>query len=91
VGRSIFDIIERLERCKCELCKKELTRVEKQASEMTLEDHEDFKVDMICSRCPPEDHEGYANAFCRCEDRNIRLARRLRKQGINVWEKDEVK
>ncbi len=89
MGRSIFDIIDRLERCKCELCQKEADLAKKMASEMTAEDHQDFKVDMVCLKCPVEDHDGYSNLFCRCEDRNIRLARKLRKQGINVWEKDK--
>lgn len=28
-----------------------------------------------CDKCLPEDHEGY---FCRCESRNIELAKQLR-------------
>ncbi len=36
----------------------------------------------VCSKCPKEDHEGY---FCRCEGRNIRLARQEREEGKSVW------
>ena len=32
----------------------------------------DFK---FCEKCPPEDHEGI---FCRCESRNIALAKDIR-------------
>ena len=40
-------------------------------------------VDLTCSKCNPEDHD--AN-FCRCEDRNIKLAKQLRKEGKGAWQ-----
>lgn len=40
---------------------------------------DDFKK---CSKCPPEDHVDWA---CRCEDRNIRVAKERRKKGISPW------
>ena len=39
---------------------------------------DDFKK---CSKCPPEDHVDWA---CRCEDRNIRVAKERRKKGISA-------
>lgn len=45
----------------------------------------DTKVALKCEKCPEEDHEGF---FCRCEGRNIRLAKQLRKDGISGWQKD---
>ncbi len=44
-----------------------------------------------CSTCPIEDHEGINNYFCRCEYRNIKIAKQLRQRGINVWEKSDKK
>lgn len=41
-----------------------------------------------CKKCPPEDHEDWA---CRCEDRNIRIAKERRKRGINSWIKKSTK
>ena len=38
-----------------------------------------------CEKCSEDDHEGY---FCRCEGRNIRLARQLREKGLSPWQKD---
>jgi hypothetical protein len=40
------------------------------------------KIALICDKCPESDHEGH---FCRCEDRNIALAKQLRRAGIRVW------
>ena len=37
------------------------------------------KIELKCSICKPENHEGY---FCRCENRNIRLAKQLRNHKI---------
>lgn len=36
-----------------------------------------------CSKCKTEDHEGFNNYFCRCEGRNIKLAKELRERGIS--------
>ncbi len=35
-----------------------------------------------CGKCKEEDHEGQ---FCRCEDRNIRIAIERRKRKENSW------
>lgn len=43
-----------------------------------------------CSKCATLDHHGYNKYFCRCEDRNIKLAKELRERGINVWNKNEL-
>jgi hypothetical protein len=32
---------------------------------------------LTCKKCTPEEHEGH---FCRCESRNIKLARQLREK-----------
>ncbi len=37
-----------------------------------------------CSKCKPEDHEWI---FCRCEERNIRIAKQLRGHGESPWSK----
>jgi hypothetical protein len=38
-----------------------------------------------CDKCPPEDHEG---CYCRCEMRNIMLAKQYRERGLSSWCKD---
>jgi hypothetical protein len=43
--------------------------------------------DLYCSKCSPEDHDN--KYFCRCEDRNIRLAKELREKGILPWTKPD--
>jgi hypothetical protein len=40
-----------------------------------------------CGKCLPEDHEDWA---CRCEDRNIRVAKERRKRGI-TWIKKSTR
>jgi hypothetical protein len=40
------------------------------------------KILPVCSNCTKEEHEGY---FCRCEGRNIRLAKQEREEGKSVW------
>lgn len=42
------------------------------------------KILPVCSKCAKEDHEGY---FCRCEGRNIRLAKQMREEGKGAWVK----
>ena len=37
-----------------------------------------IKIPLVCEKCPSEDHEGH---FCRCESRNIRLAKQIRAEG----------
>lgn len=37
----------------------------------------------MCPNCSKEDHEGYLNVFCRCEDRNIKVAKIMREKGIS--------
>lgn len=39
-----------------------------------------------CSKCPDSDHEGI---FCRCEDRNIKVAKIMRDQGKSPWNKEK--
>jgi hypothetical protein len=39
-------------------------------------------IELKCSKCAAEDHHGH---FCRCESRNIQLAKELRKRGISPW------
>lgn len=39
-------------------------------------------LELKCSKCPEEDHEGH---FCRCESRNINLAKELRERGMTEW------
>ncbi len=41
------------------------------------------EVALKCDKCQESDHEEY---FCRCESRNIRLAKQLRHKGKS-WEK----
>lgn len=41
---------------------------------------EDF---LKCFKCYEEDHEG---AFCRCEMRNIRIAKEQRARGVSSWQ-----
>ena len=43
-----------------------------------------------CSKCPTQDHHGHNNYFCRCEGRNIKLAKELRERGIDTWKKEET-
>lgn len=45
------------------------------------EDKED-EIDLVCGKCSPKDHEGFLKAFCRCEGRNILVAKYLRKNGF---------
>ncbi len=40
-----------------------------------------------CEKCPQVDHEG---AFCRCEDRNIRIAKEQRSRKESPWMKDSI-
>lgn len=42
-----------------------------------------------CQKCAPKDHGGPKNMFCRCEDRNIRLAKKLRAEGKSPWKDKE--
>lgn len=37
-----------------------------------------------CNSCKREDHEGQ---FCRCESRNIRIAKEIRSRGESPWSK----
>ncbi len=42
-------------------------------------------IALKCEKCASEDHKGY---FCRCEMRNIALAKQLREKGMSPWQKD---
>lgn len=39
-----------------------------------------------CDKCTEEQHEGHLKMFCRCEGRNIKVAKELRDKGIS-WSK----
>lgn len=47
------------------------------------------RIDFKCEKCDLIDHD--ENHFCRCEDRNINLAKQHRKDGINLWGKPKHK
>ncbi len=37
-----------------------------------------------CEKCPKSDHEGI---YCRCEPRNIAIAKMIREKGTSPWHK----
>lgn len=41
-------------------------------------------ISLTCDTCTPEQHEGH---FCRCESRNIALAKQLREKCLSPWQK----
>jgi hypothetical protein len=43
--------------------------------------------DNYCEKCSVEDHEG---VFCRCESRNIALAKELRQWNKSPWERSGI-
>ena len=47
------------------------------------------EIPLYCAKCPKEDHEN--EYFCRCEARNIKLAKQFRKLGHHPrqWKKTE--
>lgn len=45
------------------------------------------RIELKCPHCELIDHN--ENHFCRCEGRNIQLARQYRKDGINIWKKPD--
>lgn len=45
------------------------------------------KIDFKCEKCDLQDHD--ENHFCRCEGRNIKLAKQHRENGVNLWEKKD--
>ncbi len=55
----------------------------KENMEQFLAECED-DIKLECDKCKKEEHEGY---FCRCEARNIALARKLRNKGKSPWSK----
>lgn len=40
------------------------------------------EIPLVCHKCDESEHEGY---FCRCEGRNIKLAKQLREKGVFKW------
>lgn len=48
---------------------------------------EETKIDLKCDKCDLVDHD--ENHFCRCEGRNINLAKQYRKDGVNLWKKKD--
>lgn len=40
-----------------------------------------------CDKCAPEDHDGF---FCRCEMRNIEVAKELRKNDQSPWKRSQL-
>ncbi len=53
-----------------------LKKFEKEQKEEKMDDY------LTCKICPQSEHEGFA---CRCENRNIRVAKEMRKRGDRVW------
>jgi hypothetical protein len=45
----------------------------------------DDNLKLQCDTCKKKDHDG---VFCRCEDRNIALAKKQRKEGKSPWGKN---
>lgn len=43
------------------------------------------RIDFKCEKCDIVDHD--ENHFCRCEGRNIQLAKQHRQDGISPWKK----
>src|SRR5258706_15837199 len=41
-----------------------------------------------CRKCDPSEHEG---VFCRCESRNIRIAKEQRVRGESDWQTEKLK
>lgn len=50
-----------------------------------MEKFERFDDYEKCKKCVESDHEGYMKAFCRCEERNIRIAKEQRKRNESAW------
>lgn len=48
------------------------------------------KIASRCEKCSENDHEGPDKMFCRCEGRNIKLAKQLRNEGKSPWQKNEI-
>jgi hypothetical protein len=42
-------------------------------------------IPLKCPICPESDHEGHGNYFCRCESRNITLAKQLREKKLDYY------
>ena len=53
--------------------------------QMRIERWKMYSIDK-CDKCLPEDHEG---RFCRCEPRNIAIARELRRLGLSGWQTNQ--
>jgi len=49
---------------------------------------EEVKIELKCPKCEMVDHD--ENHFCRCEVRNIKLAKQYRKDGVNLWKKPDT-
>lgn len=47
-------------------------------------------LSLQCAKCSIQDHHGYGNYFCRCEDRNIHIAKELRERGMGPWQSKEL-
>lgn len=45
------------------------------------------RIEFKCPECELIDHD--ENHFCRCEMRNIKLAKQYRNDGVNLWKKPE--
>lgn len=52
------------------------------------EKKEEIPLLPLCAKCPKEDHEQIY--FCRCESRNIEVAKRLRALGKGKWPQDHI-
>ena len=75
--------------CPCEKCNAEIESLKEKFNYYESLDHKVKAMEtaeLFCDKCKDEDHEGY---FCRCEDRNINLSKRLRETDNSPWKKDE--
>lgn len=44
------------------------------------------EIPLKCYVCSEEEHEGINNYFCKCGDRNIKLAKQLRANKMSAWQ-----
>lgn len=42
-----------------------------------------------CDKCKEEDHEGIEKRFCRCEGRNIYIAKKMRELGMLTFKREQ--
>lgn len=74
--KTIWERIAFYDKCKCIDCQMEIAEIKK---EYELKEN----ILPVCTKCTKEEHEGY---FCRCEGRNIQLAKKFRLVGKKAWQ-----